>query len=120
LGLGIMIKEDVLKYDDQYSILMQVLAMLATLRRHLLFSIMTFRYFYVMWSKPREDKLLHLLMAFLNSFLEKGSQTIVGFKGISSNRFGFNNFVLSWMFDVRPTINHWVQYRDIHYIAMLL
>ena len=77
LGLGIIIKEDVLKCDNQYPMLIQVLSMLVILRRHLLSSMTTFRYFYITWSRPRENELLYLLMAFLNSFLEKGSQTVV-------------------------------------------
>ena len=58
--------------------LMQTLAILIMLRRYLLFSIMTFRYFYKTWFGLGENKLLYLLIVFLNSFLEKDSYIIVG------------------------------------------
>ena len=58
--------------------LIQTLAILMMLRRYLLFSIMTFRYFYKIWFGLGEDKLLYLLIVFLNSFLEKDSYIIVG------------------------------------------
>jgi len=48
-----------------------------------------FRCFHETQSSPRVDKLLHLLIVFLNSFLEKSSYSIVDFDGISSNRLGF-------------------------------
>jgi len=84
-----MTKEDVLKYDSQYPMLMQILAILTMLRRHLLFSIMTFRCFYEIWSVPGENKLLYLLIAFLNSSLEKDSYSMIDLDKVSSNRLRF-------------------------------
>ena len=84
-----MTKENVLKYDSQYPILMQILAILMTLRRYLLFSIMTFRCFYEIWSISGENKLLYLLIAFLNFSLEKGSYSMIDLDKVSSNRLGF-------------------------------
>ena len=89
LGLGVMIKKDFLKYNGQYSMPMQVLTITTMLRRHLLSSIMTFMCFYEIWSSSGENKLLYLLMVFLNSFLEKCSHYIVGFNRVLSNRLGF-------------------------------
>ena len=69
--------------------LMQVLAILIMLRRYLSSSMTAFRYFHNIWSDPGEEELLHLLMVFLNSFLEKDSCSIVGFDKNSSNRLRF-------------------------------
>ena len=80
--------------------LMQALAILTMLRRHLSSLMTFFRCFHKTQSNPRVDELLHLLMVFLNSFLEKSSYSIVGFDGISSNRLG-----LIWQFCAK--LNVW-------------
>ena len=80
------------------------------LRRHLLSSMTTFRYFYKIWFGFKADKLLHLLMAFLNSFLEKGSHSMVDFDEISSNRLG-----LTWWFYIK--LNVWY---NAYYILSIL
>ena len=68
--------------------LIHALAILIMLRRHLLSFMMAFRCFYETWSSPEVDELSYLLMVLLNSFLEKGSHSMVGFNRISSNRLG--------------------------------
>ena len=52
--------------------LIHTLVILMMLRRHLSSFITAFRYFHEIWSGLEADKLLYLLMALLNSFLEKG------------------------------------------------
>ena len=55
----------------------------------LLSSTTTFKCFHDIWSGSRANKLLHLLIALLNSSLEKGSQSMVGFIGNSFKKLWF-------------------------------
>jgi len=71
LGFGMMMDEDILKCNGQCSKLIQALAMLTMLFKHLLSLITSLRYFHEILSSPGENKLLHLLMAIINFFLEK-------------------------------------------------
>ena len=79
------------KYVGQYSMFIHTLAMLKKLKRHLLFFKIAFRYFQEIWSRFEVDKLLHLVMGFWNSSLEKCSHSLIDFKGILSS-----NLELIW------------------------
>jgi len=78
--------KDTLKCIGWYPKLMHVLAILIILRKYLSSLIITLRYFHKIWPRSRENKLLQLWMAFLNSFLKKDSYFMIDFNGISSKR----------------------------------
>ena len=75
LGFGITIDKDAIKCKGQYPRLIQALAILIMLFKHLSFLITSLRYFHKIQSGPEVDELLHLSMAIINSFLEKGYYT---------------------------------------------
>jgi len=56
------------------------------LLRYLLSLTTALRYSQKMWSGPEVDKLLHLLIADLNSSLEKGGYVMIGFDGSLSKK----------------------------------
>ena len=67
-----MIDNDDLKCNDQFSKLMHALAILTKFFKHSVFSTTTLRYFYKTLSRPRVNELLHLLVTLVNSSFEKG------------------------------------------------
>ena len=71
LGFGMMIDEDNLKCKGQYLRLIQKLVILMMLSKHFSFLMTSLRCFHEIQSGLGVDKLLHLLMAIINSFLEK-------------------------------------------------
>ena len=75
LGFGMMINEDAIKCKDQYLRLIQALAILMMLSKHLSFLITSLRYFHKIQSGPEVDELLHLSMAIVNSFLKNEHYT---------------------------------------------
>ena len=75
LGFGMMIDEDAIKCKDQYLRLIQALAILMMLSKHLSFLIISLRYFHKIQSGPEVDELLHLSMAIVNSFLKNEHYT---------------------------------------------
>ena len=75
LGFGMIIDEDAIKCKDQYLRLIQALAILIMLSKHLSFLITSLRYFHKIQSGPEVDELLHLSMAIVNSFLKKEHYT---------------------------------------------
>ena len=66
-----MMDKDTLKYNGQCPKLIQALAMLTMLFKYLLSLTTNLRCFYEIPSGLRVDKLLHLSIAIINSFLEK-------------------------------------------------
>jgi len=73
---------DDLKCDGQF---MQVLAILMIETKQSLTLITFFKIFHEILLGPEAEKLLHLLMASLNSTFEKGFHSNTGFEEISSN-----------------------------------
>ena len=73
LGFGITTIIDVLKWDSQKPRSRHALAILIILFKHSLFWSMCLRWLHDNLSGLGIDKLLHLAIAFLNSFLEKGA-----------------------------------------------
>jgi len=71
LGLEMTIVDDLLKWAGQWPRLMQAFAMLTILMRHLSCLRMDLRWLHDNLSGPEVDKLLQLLITFLNSSLEK-------------------------------------------------
>ena len=71
-GLSMMIVVKILKYFGQCPKLMQESAMSMMLDRHSSFLMMSFKWHHVSLSGPGADESLHLLIADLNSVLEKG------------------------------------------------
>jgi len=72
LGLGIIMDIDTLKYEDQCPKLIQALAIFRTLSRYAKFFKISFRCLYDNLSSLGIESLLHLLIANINSSLEKG------------------------------------------------
>jgi len=68
---------------------MHVLMMLIILDRYLSSFRTTLRYLQKIQSEPEVDKLLYLLITFLNSSLEKLGYSFKGFEGILSNNYMF-------------------------------
>ena len=66
-----MMDEDTLKYNSQCPKLIQVLAMLTMLSKHSSSLMTSLRYFHEILSGLGEYELLHLLIAIVNSFLER-------------------------------------------------
>jgi len=73
LGLGITTVVDFLKWDGQYPKSMHALAILIILFKQLMSWRMCLRWLYNNLSRPGVDELLQLVIAFLNSSLEKGA-----------------------------------------------
>ena len=71
LGLEMMIDDNSLKCDGQCSKLIQALVMFTMLLKHLSSLMTHLRCFHDILSGPEADKLLHLLIAILNSSLKK-------------------------------------------------
>jgi len=68
---------------------MHKLAMLIIFEIHLLFLIRVFKWLYKMWSGSEIDKLLHLLIALVNSVIEKEGYSALGYNRTSFNKYGF-------------------------------
>ena len=66
-----MMDEDILKWNNQCPKLIQVLVMLILLSKYLSSPTTNSRYFHKILSGPEADKLLYLLIAIINYFLEK-------------------------------------------------
>ena len=75
LGFGMTINKDAIKCKGQYPRLIQVLAILMMLSKHLSFLTTSLRCFHEIQSGPEVDELLHLSMAIVNSFLKKEHYT---------------------------------------------
>ena len=71
LGFGMMIDNDILKCDSQCSRLIYMLAILIILIKHVLFLTIALKCFYDILSRLEVDKLLHLIIAFMNFLVEK-------------------------------------------------
>jgi len=84
LGLGMIMKDNFLKWDCQWLVLIHAFVILMILLRYLSFLINALRCFQEIQFGPGVDKLLHLIMVLLNSSLEKDNQTDIGFNRISS------------------------------------
>ena len=80
-----IIDNNVLKCDSQYPRLIHVLAILTRFSKHLLFLIISLRCFHEILSDPRVNELLHLLMAIVNSSLEKEFHNEYDLEESSSN-----------------------------------
>ena len=92
-GLGIMTVVETLKYLGQCPKLMQALAMLTILDRHLLFLRISFQWCHVILSGPGAEESTHLLMADTNSNLEKGVQV---WRGLHSTLFKTLGLTCQW------------------------
>ena len=66
-----MMDEDILKWNNQCPKLIQVLVMLILLSKYLSSLTTNLKCFYKILSGPEADKLLYLLIAIINYFLEK-------------------------------------------------
>jgi len=86
LGFGIMMDKDALKCDSQCSKLIQALVMLMMLSKHLSSLMTSLRCFHEILSGPGAEKLLYLLIAIINSFLEKEFHDEYCLDGSSSNK----------------------------------
>jgi len=75
-GLGMTIVLVDLKWESQYSNIIQALAMYTNLSRHVLYEIKALRYLHDTWSDPRVDDDEHLAIASINSWLENGGHSI--------------------------------------------
>ena len=71
LGLGMIMDNNALKCDGQCPKLTQILAMLMILLKHLSSLTTCLRCFHEILSGSGADKLLHLSIAIINSFLKK-------------------------------------------------
>jgi len=78
-----MIIVDDLKYNGHKPSLKQVLAIFMILLRHASLVMMHLKWCHVSLSGLGMDELLHLAMAFKNSFLEKGGHSSKALLGIS-------------------------------------
>ena len=67
-----IIDEDALKWDGQWPKLIHILAILTMFSKYLSSLMISLRCFHEILSSPGADKLLHLLIAIMNSSLEKG------------------------------------------------
>ena len=65
-----------LKWEGQYSKLIQALAMCTSLSRHVLYEIRDLRCFYEIWSRPGVEDDKHLAITSLNSWLENRDHSI--------------------------------------------
>ena len=83
LGLGMIIEVKTLKCKGQWLNLKHTSAILTIFFRHMLSLTIYLRYFHISLFRPRDDKLLHLLIELINSALEK-TQTIGTLSEISS------------------------------------
>ena len=72
LGFGIVIDDNVLKYNGQCPRLIYVLVMLTIFSKYLLWLTISLKCFYKILSSLEVDKLLYFIMAIMNSSLEKG------------------------------------------------
>ena len=88
LGLGMIMEDNVLKYDSQWPKLIHILAILVKFLRYELLLIITLRYLQDNLSEPEVKELLHLIIELLNSFSENGIYFIIGLFEISSNKSG--------------------------------
>jgi len=73
-GLGMTMELADLKWEGQYSSVMQALAMCTNFSRHMLCEIMALRCLHDMWSGPGVEDDEHLAIVSLNSWLENGGQ----------------------------------------------
>ena len=67
-----MINDNDLKYNGQCPKLMYILAILIKFFKHSVFLTITLKCFHKILSGLKVDKLLHLLIALVNSLFEKG------------------------------------------------
>jgi len=84
LGFGIIINVNILKWEDQYPMFMQALAILIIEIKHELLLINCLRIFHKILSSPDIDKLLHFEIIVLNSSFKKESHSIISLAWISS------------------------------------
>jgi len=75
-GLGMTTVLADLKWEGQYSKLIQALAMCTSLSRHVLYEIRDLRCFYEIWSRPGVEDDKHLAITSLNSWLENRDHSI--------------------------------------------
>jgi len=85
LGLGMMINNDILKYNSQYSKLIYILVMLTKFFKHVLSLMITLRFFQDILIRLDIDKLLQLAIELSNSLLENKAYIITGLVGILFN-----------------------------------
>ena len=71
LGLRMIMKVETLKCKGQWPNSKHTSAILTIFFRHILSLAIHLRYFYISLFRPRDDKLLHLLIELMNSALEK-------------------------------------------------
>jgi len=76
-SLGITMELANLKWEGQYSNVMQALAICTNFSRHVLCEIKALRCLYDMWSGPGVEDDEHLAIASLNSWLEKGGHSML-------------------------------------------
>jgi len=74
-GLGMTTELADLKWEGQYSNVMQALAICTNFSRHVLCEITALRYLHDMWSGPGVEDDEHLAIASLNSWLENGGHS---------------------------------------------
>ena len=86
LGLGLMIDDNILKYNSQCPKLIHVLAMLINLLRHILSLMIALRCFHDNLFSPGVNELLHLAIKLLNSLAKNEFQIVVYLVRISSNK----------------------------------
>ena len=85
LGLGMMINNDILKYNSQYSKLIYTLVMLTKFFKHVLSLMITLRCFQNILSRLGIDKLLQLAIELSNFLLENKAYIIAGLVEILFN-----------------------------------
>jgi len=76
LGLGMIMEVKTLKCKCQWPNSKHTSAILMIFFRHILLLTIYLRYLYVILSRLKDNKLLHLLIELMNSTLEKETQTI--------------------------------------------
>jgi len=81
-GLGMTMELTNLKWEGQYSNIMQVLAICTNFSRYMLCEIKALRCLHNMWSGPKVEDDEHLAIASLNSWLEKGGHSMLFAWGI--------------------------------------
>jgi len=89
LGLGIIIDKNVLKWDSQWSRLILILVILTIFSKYLSYLIISLRCLHKILSSLEAVKLLHLLIAIMNSSLEKGFHIEYDLEGSFSNKEAF-------------------------------
>ena len=93
LGLGIMIDDNVLKWDSQWPNLMHVSAILIRFLRHVTSLTIILRCLQDSLLGPEVNELLYFTIKLVNSSSENGFHLMISLLGISSNK-----SILIWWF----------------------